>query len=339
MRRLVFTAGILVLGASCLARSFDPPAAKGPRSREDEAKAEARLREEEPKIMEHIAAITKELETLDRGALREGDWAKEWAGEYYDGDGLGRNFRIVLAPKSGIACANHGCMGFYGGDHGDIVEALPDGLRVKPILGSDNYGMLDARLYFVRWGERRYLVPESSMLTLVNNCNEGGFARDAMYFIPRLHNKNDPFHRHEAAPAGRPELPTQYAKLLREKPISLKVSKVTPLETRGVTTGVQGFFCTIEFEGGAEQGVYKGLEFWYGKNSLTATTGKVIINRVDGKTCTGELRAFGGKDQTFSSPIVGESVLTDASPVPSVEELTGKKPQTPAPAAAPTTKP
>ncbi len=273
-----------------------------------------------------MAQITEELKALDRAALKDTDWDKEWAGEYYDGDGLGRNFTIRLAPKSGIAATNYGCLGFYGGDHGTIVEVLPDGLKIKPVLGADNYGMLDERLYFVRWGDRRYLVPEYSMMKLVNNYNEGGFARSGMYSIPRLHTPGASYHGYDAAPDGKPALPAKYAKLLHDTPITLKVTKLSKIVKKGVTTGVQGYFADIEFDGGAENGVYEGLEFKYGKFAVGVTTGTIRVDHVDLRTCTGKLTAFGGPDQTFTPPALGEQVSTAAPKfeAPSIEELMAK---------------
>ena len=41
--------------------------------------------------------IDAELAALDREALPEGSWVREWAGTYYTGDGLGMN-GCVCAP-------------------------------------------------------------------------------------------------------------------------------------------------------------------------------------------------------------------------------------------------
>lgn len=264
----------------------------------------------EAAIKARAARIEAELETLDRDALPEGHWAREFAGRYYTGDGLGTNAGILIAPQSGAAYLNYGCLGLYGGNHGDIVEVLPDGVRLDLELPTDRdiSKFLDKRMYFVRWGERRYLVPESEMLRLVNNYNEGGYARRSMFGIPRL---QAPGVRtrdwDEPVPAGRPELPAEYAKLLRDEPITLKVTKVTPVRRNAVTGPVSSERCTIEFEGGTKSGVYEGMEFRYPVDSPT-TSGVVRITRADADTCTGELRAFLSGKERLQVPDVGETV-------------------------------
>src|ERR1700742_7690 len=42
----------------------------------------------------------------------------EWAGEYACG-GLGRNLRLILAPRSGFVFTWHGCTGLYDLNYGD----------------------------------------------------------------------------------------------------------------------------------------------------------------------------------------------------------------------------
>jgi len=93
-----------------------------------------------------------------------------------------------------------------------------------------------------------------------------------------------------------------------------------------VTTGVAGFDCTIEFEGGSEKGVYSGLEFWY-PPGFPLISGKVTITRVEARSCTGHLTAFGGEKEQFKPPTEGETVSTarDAVPAPAAEKP-GEKP-------------
>ena len=45
-----------------------------------------------------------------------------WAGEYLEGDGLGENVVLSLAPSAGIAATWHGCMGLYGSNEGEVEE-------------------------------------------------------------------------------------------------------------------------------------------------------------------------------------------------------------------------
>src|SRR4051812_843941 len=70
--------------------------------------------EKEQAIVESLRKqIEVELETLDRATLNQGHWAKEWAGEYCCGDGLGMNVTIAIAPKTGVVYTWYGCLGLY----------------------------------------------------------------------------------------------------------------------------------------------------------------------------------------------------------------------------------
>jgi len=186
-QRVVRGALVLLVPASAFGQQ---PPAKAPQEpppiMADRKDTGELLRLEEPKIQARIKRIDAEVAALDRAALKDTDWAKEWAGEYYEGDGLGTNVDIHLAPQAGIGFLNYGCLGLYGGDQGDIVEALPDGLRLKLVLGKQHGSFLSERVYFVKWGDERFLVPDWALMRMVNNYNEGSFARSSMYGIPRL---------------------------------------------------------------------------------------------------------------------------------------------------------
>src|SRR5687767_13739491 len=43
-----------------------------------------------------------------------------WAGEYYYGDGLGVNVRLLLTPQSGFVFQWRGCLGVYDRNHGAV---------------------------------------------------------------------------------------------------------------------------------------------------------------------------------------------------------------------------
>jgi len=287
------------------------------------------LRAEEPRIKDRVQLIDIELKHLDRAALKDSDWAKEWAGDYYEGDGLGENVSVHLAPKAGIAFLNYGCLGLYGGDHGEVVEALPDGLRLKLAFGDARISFLSERVYFVKWADQRFLVPEWLMTRFINDYNQGGYARAAMYGIPRLTNEGQPRRMFAAAtPEGRPELPPKFAKLLHTKPAALRVTKVSDPTSRTVTGPVNSRACTIEFQGGADQGVYIGQEFRFPK-ALAAASGFIRITAVAATTSTGEFVAFYSGSEKVTVPTVGESISTsDESPDNRPEPI---KPEEPAP--------
>jgi hypothetical protein len=252
------------------------------------------MRHEEPRIEERSKRIEQELKELgDRSQLKSDDWAKEWAGTYYTGDGLGMNAVIRIAPKGGVAYTWHGCMGLYDANHGDIVETFPDGLRVKLVIPPDlsTYEFMSERLYFVKWGDRRYLVPEAQMQKLVNNYNEGGFAREEMYSIPRrIVGEN--WHARTPVPPGKPELPARYAKLLLGNPVTIKITAVKKHQPRTVTGPVKLAEFELDLDAGTDKGVFVGMEIPY-RSGLSF--GQVEVESAAEHTSKGRLRVFYGE--------------------------------------------
>jgi len=232
------------------------------------------------------AAIDEELKHLDRPALNDTDWAKEWAGEYYTGDGLGMNVIIKIAPKSGVVYTWHGCLGLYDANHGDIAETFPDGVRIKPAIDPDAsmFQYMSERLYFVRWGDQRYLVPEAQMLQLVYNYNHGGYHRELMLSIPRKFEDLRQMRVEKPAPDGRPELPSKYARYIIEKPVQLRIREVKAEPESPVPNDAGVSSSRIVFEGGTNQNVFVGMEllFEYGLSFVTITIDKVTQSDSEG---------------------------------------------------------
>ncbi len=255
---------------------------------------------EQPALEARLARIEAEVAAQAKDAP---EWFKEWAGRYYTGDGMGMNVIIDLAPKAGLTYIWRGCTGLYDANHGDVVESFPGGIKVKLAIrpAASRYRFMSETLYFVRWGPRRYLVPGSQMMKLVNNYNEGGYSRERMRNIPRrIESDGDYVPRLEPEPEGVPELPPEFSKLLLTKPLALSVTKVTAEPVHTVTGAVECLGAEIEFSGGQEIGVAKGMTFHWG--SLLGR-GTIFITRVDAKTCTGRFMAFGHAEELRTPPV------------------------------------
>lgn len=106
-----------------------------------EAEAEAGKRRE---------AVQAELSTLTN---------HPWAGEYYEGDGLGVNVRLFIAPKSGYVFEWRGCLGLYDRNFGAVTVANGR-LRLSFAYPNKREGFkgIAEQLVPIRWGERAYLV-------------------------------------------------------------------------------------------------------------------------------------------------------------------------------------
>jgi hypothetical protein len=270
--------------------------------------------------------IDAELKEVDQATMKEVEWAKEWAGTYYTGDGLGMNVTIKVAPKSGITYTWHGCMGLYDANHGEIVEVLKDGLCVKLAIdeSASQHRFMSSRLYFVKWGDRRYLVPKSQMTKLVNNYNQGSYARSSMYSIPRRIEGNQVHRRwDEPVPAGQPQLPPEYSKLIAGQPVNVKITKVTTSPLAPVTKGVLVSTSVLELEGGRDRGIFVGMEIDYRKGR---SFGSIEITRVRDATCSAKVSLFLGENEQPEPPEVGmEFSLPGADKKPRVPNGGGEK--------------
>lgn len=82
-----------------------------PRSPEDRAEDVARA---DAELARRIPVIREEIARLGPG--------HPWAGEYYEGDGMGMNVRFWLAPQAGCVATSSGCLGLYGANWGTVTE-------------------------------------------------------------------------------------------------------------------------------------------------------------------------------------------------------------------------
>jgi len=100
----------------------DPRPASRPRpTREQMGQDAQNLRDAASDIRAREVRILAELDAVTQPDLPEDHWAREWAGEYYVGDGLGMNVRILVAPTAGMTYTWRGCLGLYDGNQGEIV--------------------------------------------------------------------------------------------------------------------------------------------------------------------------------------------------------------------------
>ena len=299
--------------------STSPPSPRP--TREQYEKDSANLRAAQPEIQARATRIKAELATLPQTELAADHWAPEWAGEYYVGDGLGMNVRILVAPDAGITYTWNGCMGLYDGNHGDIANTFdldkdgrPDGLEIDWVLNpSTGYDFNSETYYFVRWAGpggdkgRRYLVPEAKMLDMVNHYNQGGYARDRMYTSPLRYDDaaiSQPRRRVNQKPVeGVPQLPDRWARLLVLKAVDAKVTHVTPVTTRNVTNGVDVTRARVTLDKGSADGLYLGMEI-----RVSRGRGTLIIDKLQEHTAKAEFRAFTSAGKPATPPSVDDVI-------------------------------
>lgn len=150
-----------------------------------------------------------------------------WAGDYYEGDGLGANISISLAPDTGIAATWHGCTGLYGANRGKVVER--DGtLRFEyEQPNKAGFGGFPDTLRPVRWGERRYMIQQDKMMGFVNAINHGLEPRERVHGMFLLAQEDE-----NKAAEGLPDLPPAYLALIRRAPMRVRVVSIDGVDKK-----------------------------------------------------------------------------------------------------------
>lgn len=252
---------------------------------------------------------------LESARLKDDDWAKQWAGTYYTGDGLGMNVTITVSPKQGVSYVWTGCLGVYDENHGNIGEVLPDGLKLKLVSDESlsQYHFMSSRLYFVAWGERRYLVPEAQMVSLVNSLNHGTAIGQIMSDMPERYQENAKEVRDaHPDPPGHPVLPEKYTRMLLRTPLVQRITSVTPKAVEAAPAGTLRRF-TVTLTGGSNQSVSQGLNMRY---RIGAAWANLIVWEVDTDSCTAELQL--GAEEATETPKVGDAITTLSGVDPAV---------------------
>lgn len=198
-----------------------------------------------------------EAATRQRDAIRHelsSLGAHPWAGEYYEGDGLGANISLTLAPKTGVAATWTGCLGLYGANRGRIVEhagRLQFGFEAPNARG---FGGFPDEVVPVAWSGRRYLVPEAEMIEFVNALHHGREPRDRVQggFLLARGDEDKPVH-------GMPGLPDRYLRMIRREPLVVGVLDAQ----RIVDEKLRFDMCTVRyrltFDRGRDDGLMEGI--------------------------------------------------------------------------------
>ena len=227
-------------------------------------------------VSERREAIAAELQQLPGHA---------WAAEYYEGDGLGANISLSLAPQSGVTALWTGCLGLYGSNEGRIQEQ-PDGrLRFRfNRANARGFGGFPADVVPVRWGARRYLIPDARMREFVNAINHGHEPR-TMPHGRFLLARGD-----EAKPVtGLPALPDRFLQAIRHTPLDVGVLKVEPRpDNRGDGFCEKRYRVTVDH--GNADGLVPGVEL-RAKTSVNAFA-DLRIDAATASQATGEIAFY-----------------------------------------------
>ena len=195
----------------------------------------------------------------------------EWAGEYYAGDGLGKNVLVRIAPQGGFTYTWNGCLGLYDVNYGP-VEVRGRRLTLSFELPNDA-GTFGVPKHFVpvRWGERHYLLAEEELKPFVNAVNSA-YEPCGPGCGPFLLRRGD----EEKGVSGWPDLPEEYRKLFLDHPIAGRVVKVLDTETRFERDGYAWRTTKVEIDIGRDDGVWEGMELYSGLDTYVGSGFEVI---------------------------------------------------------------
>lgn len=201
---------LLLVACSAPAAPPKPPSAAAARSAPAQPDGDAAERRR--------AEIRKELAQLG---------PHPWAGEYYEGDGLGANIALSLSPRAGMAATWNGCLGLYGANRGR-VEARDGTLRfVYDTPNTPGFGGFPDTVHTVRWGARRYLIPDAKLIAFVNAVHRGFEPRRNMHGMFLLADGDE-----KKPVSGLPTLPPRFLALLRRQPLEAQVRLVDHVESK-----------------------------------------------------------------------------------------------------------
>jgi hypothetical protein len=198
-----------------------------------------------------------------------------WAGRYYEGDGLGENVNLELAPRAGFVFTWHGCLGLYDRNFGEI-RAWPDRLELvfRFPNSREQFHGLDPVLVFVVWGERHYLVPDGQLEKFCNDVNSG-WARERGTYLLRSGDEDRPT-------AGLPSVPAAYRSLLLEKPVEATLTGIG--ESRMGDDGGHHFHVTLD------RGSHSGLRPRMSMRLVEPSGYRFVkLEKVGPSSCSGDL--------------------------------------------------
>jgi hypothetical protein len=275
MVRLLF---LVAVAFSVVASGQDEHAKK--RSQQAEGKAKAMLGE-----------IHSEIKSLGR---------HEWAGAYYEGDGLGENVSLAIAPKAGYVFEWHGCMGLYDRNYGAVNE-VNGRLRLTSTFKNSHEGFEGLAEEFIPiwWGKRRYLVPSNDVVGFCNAVNGGSEPRSGRHGRYLLCEGDE-----KKKFIGWPAVPVEFKPYLLPHPVKGEIVAISKVTTRPSSTKKHFTGTAITLNVGRKNGLLPGMELYVTKPDDLVMS--VTVSQVEETSARG-IMTQSGDDK---SPRVGWELST-----------------------------
>jgi hypothetical protein len=223
-------------------------------------------------------AIRAEIESLD---------AHPWAGEYYEGDGLGVNVYLSIAPQAGYVFEWHGCLGLYDRNFG-AVGVKEGKLHLTFTFPNERKGFqgIAEELIPIAWGDRSYLIPAGDVVGFCNEVNDGSEPRNGLhgYYLLR---KGDGAKN----VTGLPAVPKEFEPYLLKRPIETEIVGVEKVRSASEKGEVVRADVNVTVRHGKKTGLLPGMKLYV--TDPEDLVESIIIKKVEQEKSEGVMSSFG----------------------------------------------
>jgi hypothetical protein len=225
----------------------------------------------------------------------------EWAGKYYEGDGLGVNVSLILAPKSGFLFEWHGCLGLYDRNYG-AVSLNKDKVHLAFTLPNKRQGFqgIAQKLTPIAWGERTYLIPSDDIVGFCNEVNEGSEPRKGMHGSCLLREGDE-----KKEVKGFPTIPAEFKPYLLDHPIDAEIVSVGKYKTRPSVCDWKFKDTPVVLNRGKSHGLLKGMKLHVVQPEHAVES--VEITKVEDERAEGVMTQIGEEEK---GPQIGWKLST-----------------------------
>lgn len=224
-----------------------------------------------------------------------------WAGDYYQGDGLGVNVQLLIAPQCGYLFEWHGCLGLYDRNYGCVKQE--DGIICLSFTypnDQEGFQGIADKFIPVVWGQRKYLIPSDKMIDFCNSVNSKSEPRQ------EIHGRHLLRAGDELKPVkGDPDIPEEYKKYLLKEPVTAEIVSVDKVETRPFAGGGEFQETLVTLNKGISAGLLNGMELYI--DDPNYCVGSVVLQEVNPHESKGIMRQFVEEKQM---PQVGSKFST-----------------------------
>ena len=125
---------------------------------------------------------------------------QDFAGKYYEGDGLGASFSLSIQPDKTFSFQAGTDMGWHWEYEGTIVNSL----NQIQLISTERVLFEPHDLLPVKWGDRRYLIAKDSVSDFCEWVKKGWEPREEIFGIVylRINDWEIPAKGHQISPQG-----------------------------------------------------------------------------------------------------------------------------------------